>query len=647
MDRPPRYESRTAIASHYSPPDRFPSPFKADFSKSNNPISLQPIQPTVASNTPSRNSGGTAPVLPAERKKATFDVKKLINILDGGEKKTKRRKFIESPTLDMDFFDKIYLSTPEKLREHIRMFIEVHEDYWAKLRPSREDISWMSRSTMFKGSLMNHYGLFLPTLLTRGSGRQMMEFMMRALQMKIVGVYAQTELGHGSNVRGLETTAHYDARAREFVLNTPTLTSIKWWPGTLGKVATHCVVYAQLILDGKEHGIHEFIIQIRDANHRPYPGIELGDLGPKMGDDANDTGFMRLDNVRIPRDRMLSRFQHVTPEGKYVKHKNATNPLTHYMTMMLARSMMMRTAGDQLARAVTIAMRYSAVRKQGFRDTSADGSFKSAEMVILDYQIQQHRIFKQLSCAFAFMFTGNWVSELMNAEVNLDIGHESGGAINVSVLKELAATLNGLKALSTVMAHEGIEDCRKCCGGNGYLLASGVAAQSVDYAWQCTAEGDFVILILQTARYLLKKVRQIKAGEPVLSPKFAYLNALAKGSIIAEKPPEPSSSDGFRDATYLTRLYRYRALLLLRDVSDEFETMIGRGLSWNEAFNSCAVQLNEATRAHCISFMVGVFYEEVTAVKDPGCKSVLENLCVFFGLSHLLNTNCAGILSEA
>jgi acyl-CoA oxidase len=88
----------------------------------------------------------------------------------------------------------------------------------------------------------------------------------------MVGVYCQTELGHGSNVRGLQTVATYDKNTQEFILNTPTLASIKWWISGLGKVATHALVYAQLILDGKEHGLHIFMIQIRDEHHRPIPG---------------------------------------------------------------------------------------------------------------------------------------------------------------------------------------------------------------------------------------------------------------------------------------------------------------------------------------------------------------------------------------
>lgn len=41
----------------------------------------------------------------------------------------------------------------------------------------------------------------------------------------------RTELGHGSNVRGLETQAIWDPRKKEFILHSPTLTASKWWNG--------------------------------------------------------------------------------------------------------------------------------------------------------------------------------------------------------------------------------------------------------------------------------------------------------------------------------------------------------------------------------------------------------------------------------
>ena len=80
----------------------------------------------------------------------------------------------------------------------------------------------------------------------------------------IIGCYLQTELGHGTNVAQLETTAVYLPDTEEFEINSPTLTSTKWWIGALGKTATHGVVQARLILPGnKDMGPHLFLIQLR------------------------------------------------------------------------------------------------------------------------------------------------------------------------------------------------------------------------------------------------------------------------------------------------------------------------------------------------------------------------------------------------
>lgn len=93
--------------------------------------------------------------------------------------------------------------------------------------------------------------------------------------------YLQTELGHGTNVAALETTATYIPETREFELHSPTLTSSKWWVGALGKTATHGVVQARLILpSGKDVGPHLFFVQLRSTeDHRLLPGITAGDIG--------------------------------------------------------------------------------------------------------------------------------------------------------------------------------------------------------------------------------------------------------------------------------------------------------------------------------------------------------------------------------
>lgn len=122
----------------------------------------------------------------------------------------------------------------------------------------------------------------------------------------MLGCYAQTELGHGSNVAGLETTATFDKATDEFVLNSPTITSTKYWPGEMGMFSNHACVYARLVINGKDYGVHPFIAQTRSyEDHEPMPGCKMGDIGPKFGYHNKDNSWMTMDHIRIPRENML------------------------------------------------------------------------------------------------------------------------------------------------------------------------------------------------------------------------------------------------------------------------------------------------------------------------------------------------------
>jgi hypothetical protein len=63
-----------------------------------------------------------------------------------------------------------------------------------------------------------------------------------------------------------------------------------------------------------------------------------------------------------------------------------------------------------LSKAATIAIRYNAVRRQGFKDTAAGVSYTSEEAQILDYKMNQFRCLKELSLAYAIRITSNWMN---------------------------------------------------------------------------------------------------------------------------------------------------------------------------------------------------------------------------------------------
>lgn len=64
----------------------------------------------------------------------------------------------------------------------------------------------------------------------------------------------------------LETTATYDPKEQVFILNSPTLTSTKFWPGLMGRISNHALVMAQLIINGEKKGVQSFIVNHRDTS---------------------------------------------------------------------------------------------------------------------------------------------------------------------------------------------------------------------------------------------------------------------------------------------------------------------------------------------------------------------------------------------
>ena len=118
----------------------------------------------------------------------------------------------------------------------------------------------LAQYALDNGLLALHFFAFHPAILLLGNDEQKKYWIPKWDKVEIAGSYVQTELGHGSDVSSLQTTATYDASTKEFIMNTPSLEATKWYPGGLGKTSTHCVLYARLLSNGKDHGVNAFII---------------------------------------------------------------------------------------------------------------------------------------------------------------------------------------------------------------------------------------------------------------------------------------------------------------------------------------------------------------------------------------------------
>ncbi|CAL1679780.1 unnamed protein product [Lasius platythorax] len=562
-----------------------------------------------------------------ERERCSFDPVELTHFWDGNSEKTSQRRerenfFLSDPLLH----DRI----PAKYKSHKEIYEEaimkgcrviekvqqLHESGKGGMDVFSQILGGMLGSAILKDGnpLTLHYVMFIPAIMGQGTVEQQGYWISRAWSCNIIGTYAQTELGHGTFIRGLETTATYDPETKEFILNSPALTSYKWWPGGLGHTANYAIVVAQLYTKGECRGIHPFIVQLRDENtHEPLPGIKIGEIGTKLGMNASNNGFLGFENVRIPRENMLMKNSQVLEDGTYVK---APSDKLTYGTMMFVRVVLVRDISNYLSKAVTIAIRYSAVRRQG--QIKPDES----ETQIIDYVTQQYKLFPNLAACFAFRMCAEWIWEMYNnVTAELDQGE-------LERLPELHALACCLKAVASSDGATGIEQLRLSCGGHGYMDASNLPATYGLVTAVCTYEGENTVLLLQTARYLVKAWRQAVGGQ-LLPPTVGYLAVLSRG--VKQRPWKNTLS-------CIVQAHQAVAAGKIRLATENMDRRIRSGASPEDAWNQTSIELAHCAESHCRAFLVMRFVEAVRGLSNVSkqLREVLMQLCELYSIYWVL-----------
>ncbi|XP_003724010.1 peroxisomal acyl-coenzyme A oxidase 1 isoform X3 [Strongylocentrotus purpuratus] len=558
------------------------------------------------------------PDIAEERENAKFDPIELTYVIDGGKEKTERRRFLESEALNDPVFDDpadiAFLTDEQRHTNSVRkslhmvrrlqeMEITNHmESHWFRVAVHRSE----------EIALSLHASMFQHTVMHQMTEEQQAYWLRATKDYTLLGTYAQTELGHGTFLRGLETTATYDPTTQEFEIHSPTLTSMKWWPGNLGKTATHAIVAAQLYTKGSRMGVHMFMVPLRSLEtHLPHPGVELGDIGPKLGYNNIDNGFLRFNHYRIPIENMCMRHSKVMPDGTYVPppHKKIS-----YGSMLPIRSGIVGNTGWYLSKGSTIATRYSVVRRQSELIPG------TKEAKILDYQSQQLKIFPNLATAFAFIFTGReMMKHYFESLAEMDEG-------NYSSLPELHATSAGLKAFTSSVMASGLEELRTSCGGHGYSKASGFPELYGTAAPASTYEGENTVMFLQTARYLMKVARQAGSKDKLVGC-AAYLQADLPPRCLAKRQIDFLRQDILVDA------YKHRAKSVVMLAARRLGEELKKGHSQPIAWNNCHMYLVKAAMAHCHLYCVESFFDGVnTSETSQPALDALMTLCQFYAI---------------
>nr|XP_032529066.1 probable peroxisomal acyl-coenzyme A oxidase 1 [Danaus plexippus plexippus] len=533
-----------------------------------------------------------------ERAKCTFNIEELTYLLDDGYENTRRRRDLENKVLStkglLDEIPEEYLSHKEKYENVIRKCVKLHRALleYDDLRdkPIDEKIKAILRDTVSlavtkdNSPMMLHSGMFLMAIEGQANEKQQEYWLKRGRNMEIIGTYAQTELGHGTFLRGLELRATYDEKTEEFILHSPTLTSYKWWPGGLAHTANYAIVMAQLYIKDKCYGMQPFMVQLRDEEtHMPLPGIKVGEIGPKLGFNTVNNGFLGFENVRIPRDRMLMKNAQVLKDGTFIASPNSK--LT-YNTMVNVRVLIVNTVAKYLSSASTIAVRYAAVRRQSQMKPG------EPEPQILDYVTQQHKLMIAIATSHAYHFTVRWLYDVSDTvKENITKGQ-------LDTLPELHVLACALKVLSSSECTSLVEVCRRACGGHGYMLSSNLPQLYGVCTATMTYEGENTVLLLQVARSLVKAWDRAARGQP-LSPSMSYI----ENKTLAAK--WDASLDG------IVRNFQIVSRSKLASSVASFQQYMKSGLSYEDAWNKASVQLIAAAEAHGRAIVLAIYKQQI------------------------------------
>ncbi|KAL5714791.1 acyl-CoA oxidase [Ranunculus cassubicifolius] len=444
------------------------------------------------------------------------------------------------------------------------------------------------------------------------------------------GCFAMTELHHGSNVQGLQTTATFDPITDEFIVHTPNDGAIKWWIGNAAVHGKFATVFARLLLPTHDikgvadMGIHAFIVPIRDMEtHETLPGVEIHDCGHKVGLNGVDNGALRFHSVRIPRDNLLNRFGDVSRDGKY----SSTLPsiakrfAATLGELVGGRVGLAYSSVGVLKIAVTIAVRYSLLRQQF-------GPPKQPEISILDYQSHQHKLMPMLASTYGFHFAASYLVEKYS---------EMKKSQDEEVVADVHALSAGLKAYITSYTAKSLSTCREACGGHGYAAVNRFGSLRNDHDIFQTFEGDNTVLLQQVSIDLLKQYKEKFQGG-TFAVTWNYLRE-SMNTYLSQPNPVTARWEGedhLRDPKFQLDAFRYRTSRLLQSVAVRLrkhsKTLGGFG-----AWNRCLNHILTLAESHIETVILAKFIEAVQSCPDSNTRAALKLVCDLYALDRIWN----------
>ncbi|MDP9093459.1 MAG: acyl-CoA dehydrogenase family protein [Actinomycetota bacterium] len=485
------------------------------------------------------------------------------------------------------------------------------------------------------------WGLFGGAVLHLGTQRHHRAYLADIISLELLGCFAMTETGHGSDVAALQTTATYDPASQEFDIHTPLETARKEYIGNAARDGRMAAVFAQLITDGKSQGVHAFLVPIRNPDGTAASGVRIEDCGLKAGLNGVDNGRLYFDHVRVPRENLLNRYGDVAADGSYsTPIENQTKRFfTMLGTLVQGRISVAGGAGSATKVALAIAIRYGEVRRQ------FTGPASPEEIVLLDYLAHQRKLLPALAKTYALHFAqGELVAGLHDTSPSIEaLAAEGTLPAEHPGRRELETRAAGIKAVATWHATQTIQQCREACGGAGYLAENRLPGLKADTDVFTTFEGDNTVLLQLVAKELLTGYRD-HFGELDLLGTARFVTDQAVESIVEmvggrrllqrllDAAPGHDGEAGLLDRAWHASMFQWREKHLLETVARRLRRAASADDPF-EIFNSAQDHMLLAARAHVDNVLFNSFVTAIEASPSGEVRDLLERVCDLFVLS--------------
>ena len=563
----------------------------------------------------------------SEPKSVTFDTDKMLTILDGNRIKTKRkvRQLLKDPAFqvgierDKDQHRLKILTMTQELAKQGYGGLAYPKEYGGRSDMSEyiaifETLAYHDLSLTIKFGVQ--FGLFGGAIYGLGTDRHHRKYLELTGKADILGCFAMTETGHGSNVKDLETTATYDHVTQSITIHTPQYRAGKEYIGNAlhGSIA---VVFAQLIVGEMNHGIHAIVVPYRDKNGELLRGVTVKDCGYKMGLNGVDNGRLWFDNVVVPKENLLNKYGDIDEEGAYISP--IENPNKRFFTMLgalVGGRICIGMAGNNAAKtALTIAIKYALKRRQF---APKDGE---PETILMDYPTHQHRLIPLLIKSYTFHFALASLSEQYCIATEED-------------MRKIETKAAGLKAMATWHATNAIQTCREACGGKGFLSENRLADIKADSDVFTTFEGDNTVLMQLVAKGLLTEFKQSFHDEGVKAV-MRYLGSKI-GNVIAEYNPyftRNTAIEHLMNAEFHAEALKYREKKILISLSERMKDYLKKRLGPYEAFLKCQTHMISLAKAYVERLVYREMIKKMDVLEASAEKAILQKITTFYALN--------------